>query len=223
VKASLKQLYAGEILKILKLEFPDAHCRLDHKNALELLVATILAAQCTDERVNIVTKNLFSKYKTAADYAEGEQEILETDIRSTGFFRNKARSIIAMGKTLVGQYGGKLPESIDELVKIPGVGRKTANVLIGTVFGGPAIIVDTHFKRVMNRMGLSGQKNPDKIEVDIRKLLPEKSQTVFSHVVNFHGRLVCQTRKPKCGECKITKFCDFFQAAPENTINGEQT
>jgi len=202
---------ARKILEVLSREFPDARCRLDHNNALELLVATILAAQCTDERVNEVTKDLFGKYKRASDYARADRAALEAAIRPTGFYRNKARSILAMAKALVERHGGKVPETIDELVKLPGVGRKTANVVIGAVFGGAAIIVDTHFKRVMNRVGLSAHRDPDKIEFDVRELLDEKDWTRFSNVVNFHGRLVCRSRKPACDACKITALCDYFE------------
>lgn len=201
---------ARKILKILSRQFPDARCRLDHNNALDLLVATILAAQCTDERVNEVTAELFKKYKRAADYARADRAAFENEIRPTGFYRNKTRSILAMANALLERHGGEVPRTIDELAKLPGVGRKTANVLIGAVFGGAAIIVDTHFKRVMNRAALSARKDPDKIEADIRELLDSKDWTPFSNAVNFHGRLVCQSRKPKCDICKITSLCGYY-------------
>ena len=205
---------AGKILDILSKSFPNAACRLDHRNGLELLVATILAAQCTDVKVNEVTKALFKRYRKATDYAEADPATLQAEIRPTGFFRNKAKSIIAAARALTEKHNGRLPKSVEEMVALPGVGRKTANVLLGNLFGRPAIIVDTHFKRVMDRVGLTSNADPDKIEADIRDLLPPKRWTRFSYVVNDHGRLVCQARKPKCDECKITGLCDFYRENP---------
>jgi len=203
---------AGQMLQILERRFPEARCRLEHRDALELLVATILAAQCTDEKVNEVTSALFQKYRTAADYAGAKPEAFEREIRPTGFYRNKTRSVIAAGKALVARHDGAVPDTMEALVDLPGVGRKTANVVLGNVFGKPAIIVDTHFKRVMDRTGLSHQKDPDKIEAEICEIISPRDRTAFSHVVNFHGRLVCQARKPKCADCGITHLCDYYAA-----------
>jgi len=206
---------ARRILRILSQEFPKAKCRLNHRDGLQLLVATILAAQCTDDRVNKVTEELFRRYRTATDYAQARQEQLEKEIRSTGFFHNKARSIIAMGRAIEERHGGTIPQTMEEMVQLPGVGRKTANVVLGNIFGKPAIVVDTHFKRVMGRVGLSKNTDPDKIEADVMKLLPEKDWTAFSYAVNDHGRLVCTAPTPKCSRCKITELCDYY-ADPGN-------
>jgi len=195
------------IIALLKKRYPDAGCALHFKNPLELLVATILSAQCTDERVNKVTADLFGKYKTAEDYARVKQEVLEADIRSTGFYKNKAKSIINCSKKLVQAYGGKVPGTLDELVGLEGIGRKTANVILGNAFGVPGITVDTHVKRVSYRLGLTEQQDPVKIEFDLMKLVPQREWTHFSHLVIFHGRYTCMARKPLCAECVVEKLC----------------
>ena len=195
------------IIALLKKRYPDAGCALHFKNPLELLVATILSAQCTDERVNKVTVDLFKKYKTAEDYARVKQEVLEKDIKSTGFFRNKAKSIVNCCKKIVQAHGGKVPATLDELVALDGIGRKTANVILGNAFGVPGITVDTHVKRVSYRLGLTKNQDPVKIEFDLMKLVPQKEWTHFSHLVIFHGRYTCVARKPLCAECVVEKLC----------------
>ena len=200
---------AMKIVKALKKIHNDATIALDFKNPLELLVATILSAQCTDKRVNKVTADLFKKYKKASDFAEAPQEELEEDIRSTGFYKNKAKSIRACCADIAGKHRGKVPGSMDELTRLAGVGRKTANVLLGTVFGVPGIVVDTHVSRLSGRLGLSDQKNADKIEQDLMKLLPEKEWTEFSSRLILFGRNTCKAKKPKCGECGIYDLCPW--------------
>jgi endonuclease-3 len=198
---------AAAIISLLKKRYPDAQCALHFKNPLELLVATILSAQCTDERVNKVTEDLFRKYKTAEDYARVTQEVLETDIRSTGFYKNKAKSIINCCKKIVVMHGGMVPGTLDELVALDGIGRKTANVILGNAFGVPGITVDTHVKRVSYRMGLTKNQDPVKIEYDLMELVPRKEWTRFSHLMIFHGRYTCMARKPMCAECIVEKLC----------------
>jgi endonuclease-3 len=200
---------AGRIFRILDREYPEARPHLDFRNAFELLVATILAAQCTDEMVNKVTPELFRKYPDAAALATAEPAALEQMIRSTGFYRNKARSLLNMARAVQAQFKGKLPESVEELVRLPGVGRKTANVVAGNCYGLPAIIVDTHFKRVIGRLGLSDETNPDKIERSMWDLVPEENWTRLSMVVNEHGRRICAARKPLCPSCAIADLCPF--------------
>ncbi len=201
-----------KIIERLRQIYPDARCALNFSNPLELLVATILSAQCTDERVNQVTKNLFKKYKTAHDYANADLTELENDIRSTGFFRNKARSLKALGQTLVAEHGGQVPDSMEALVQLPGVGRKTANVVLGNAYcKNEGIVVDTHVKRLAARLGLSDNGNPDKIEQDLMQLVPREQWTLFGHLLIWHGRAVCQARKPKCNECVIQDLCPSAQ------------
>jgi endonuclease-3 len=200
---------AARIFEILEGEYPGARPHLDFRNAFELLVATILAAQCTDEMVNRVTPDLFRRYPDSAALAAAEPAAVEQMIRSTGFYRNKAKSLLDMARAVQEQFRGKLPRSVEELVRLPGVGRKTANVVAGNCYGIPAIIVDTHFKRVIGRLGLSDETNPDKIERSMWELVPEKSRTRFSMVVNEHGRRVCTARKPLCPNCAITDLCPF--------------
>lgn len=197
----------AKIIPLFRKRYPDAKCALHFKNSLELLVATILSAQCTDERVNKVTKDLFKKYKTAEDYARVRREILEDDIRSTGFYKNKAKSIINCCKKIVEVHGGKVPETLEELVALDGIGRKTANVILGNAFGVPGITVDTHVKRVSYRLGLTVQQDPVKIEYDLMELVPRKEWTHFSHLIIFHGRYTCAARKPHCMECVVEKLC----------------
>jgi len=178
-------------------------------NPFELLAATILAAQCTDERVNQVTPALFKKFPDAARLAPARQEELEGIVRSTGFYRNKAKSLLGMSRALVERFGGQVPRTVEELVTIPGVGRKTANVLLGACFGRPAIVVDTHLKRVTARLGLAFDADPDKIELELQELLPERDRTRFSWVIGEHGRRVCAARKPRCPECPVRELCPY--------------
>jgi len=192
----------------LKKLYPDAGCSLRHADPLELLVATILSAQCTDKRVNEVTKTLFGEYKSAEDYANAEPEVFEEQIRSTGFFRNKTKSIINMAQALVDQHDGKVPGSMEELVKLPGVGRKTANVVLGNAFCvDEGIVVDTHVKRISNRLKLTRHQDPDKIEQDLMKLVPKKEWTLWPHLLIHHGRAVCVARSPKCEDCALVDLC----------------
>ena len=201
---------ARRILRILSQEFPKAKCRLNHRDGLQLLVATILAAQCTDDRVNIVTKDLFRKYRSAADYAQADAEQLQQEIRSTGFFRNKARSIIGAAGKIVEDFGGLVPRTMDELLTLPGVARKTANVVLGNAFGlSKGIVVDTHVIRVSMRLGITDvqKPQPEKIEQDLMKAIPREHWMMFSHWVLFHGRAVCMARKPDCPHCPIARLC----------------
>jgi endonuclease-3 len=200
---------AQRIVRGLRRLYPDSDCALDHNNGLELLVATILSAQCTDVRVNMVTPELFRTYPEAIDYAEADQADVEELIRSTGFFRNKAKSLIGLGKGLVERHDGEVPEMMDQLVKLPGVGRKTANVLLGTWFGKPAIPVDTHVTRLSNRLALTRNTDAVKIELDLQKLLPEKDWTFASHSLIWQGRRVCNARRPACDDCGIRRQCPF--------------
>lgn len=198
---------AREIIRRLHEEYPDAHCALHHSSALELLVATILSAQCTDERVNLITPGLFARYPTAADYAAASQEELEQQIHSAGFFRNKAKSIIGMARALMAEHGGEVPRHMEDLVKLPGVGRKTANVLLGSFFDKPAIPVDTHVTRLANRLALTESDDPDKIEHNLQALLPRKEWSFSSHALIWHGRRVCHARKPECARCCLAELC----------------
>ena len=197
------------IVRKLHRLYPDADCSLHHRSALELLVATILSAQCTDERVNQVTPALFRKYRTAADYARADRAELEGMIRSTGFFRNKAKSLIALGLGLEEEHGGKVPDRLDALVDLPGIGRKTANVVLGTWFGIPGITVDTHVARLSGRLGLTTKSDPVKIERELMKLIPEKDWTFASHALIWHGRRVCKARGPTCGPCGLAGDCPW--------------
>lgn len=204
------------VLKIIeKLEemYPDADCSLRHRDPLQLMIATQLAAQCTDARVNIVTKDLFQKYRTAKDFAAARQEELEEDIRSTGFYHNKARNIIAACKMLTEVFEGRVPSNMEDLLKLPGVGRKTANLVLNDCFGVPGIVVDTHAKRLSNRMGLTENQDPEKIEYDLMKVVPKEKWGSFCHQLVFHGRAVCSARKPLCGECGIREYCRYGNRA----------
>ena len=199
---------SGKILRLLARDYPDAHCALDHRSALELLVATILSAQCTDVRVNLVTKPLFQKYRSAADYADADLKELEQDVRPTGFFRNKARNIQGAGRLLVEKHGGRVPDTLDELIELPGVARKTANVVLGTWFKKAAgVVVDTHVLRISRRLHLTTHEDPKRIEQDLMALLPSKEWINFSHRLIWHGRKICAARKPKCAECSIASCC----------------
>lgn len=197
----------SEIVKLLKKEYPINKIALEFVDPLQLLVATILSAQCTDERVNKVTPGLFKKYKTAHDYANAKLPVFEQEIKSTGFYKNKARSIINCCKELVEKYNGKVPDKMEELTKLPGVGRKTANVILGNAYGIPGIVVDTHVKRVSYRLGLTKNTDPEKIEFDLMKIIPKEDWAHFSNALIFHGRKICDARKPKCNECILEKYC----------------
>jgi endonuclease-3 len=196
-----------EWIRRLEATHPDAGQALAYSTPLELLIALILAAQCTDERVNEVTRRLFRKYRTARDYAVTTQEELEEAIRSTGFYRNKAKAIRSCCRELVERFQGDVPEGVEDLVSLSGVGRKTANIVIGNAFGRPAIGVDTHVKRLAGRMGLSAQKDPDRIEEDLCEIVPRKSWVRFCHLLQFHGRRICVARKPKCDVCPGADIC----------------
>ena len=199
----------GKILRVLRKDYPDARCLLDHGNALELLVATILAAQCTDARVNVVTKDLFAKLRTAEDFAKVSQAKLEGMIRTTGFFRNKAKAIRAACAEIAEKHGGEAPNTMEALTALPGVGRKTANVILATCFGGQGIIVDTHLSRVTQRIGLTREKDPVKIERALQEVVAKRSWTRFSHCIGFHGRNVCHARRPACEGCHIRRWCEW--------------
>ncbi len=194
--------------------YPDAHVELNFSAPLELLVATILAAQTTDRGVNVVTRELFARYRTAADYASADRAELEAMIHSTGFFRAKANSLIALGQALCDRYGGEVPDTMKELVTLPGVGRKTASVVLGNAFGKPSITVDTHFARLARRFGWTAQTDPDKIEEDVGGLLPRREWTMASQRVTWHGRRVCHARRPACGACGVARLCPSFGEGP---------
>jgi endonuclease III len=194
--------------------YPDAHCELDFTSPLELLVATILSAQCTDKRVNMVTPVLFARYRTAAEYASADREDVEKIIMSTGFFRAKTNSIIGLGQALCERHGGEVPNKLAELVKLPGVGRKTANVVLGNAFGVPGLTVDTHFGRLVRRFGWTEEEDPVKVEAEIARLIPKSEWTDFSHRVIFHGRRVCHAKKAACGACGLAQWCPSFGIGP---------
>jgi endonuclease-3 len=204
-----KRARARKIIRALKKAYPDAKIALHFGNPLELLVATILSAQCTDERVNMVTPALFKKYPAARDYARADAATLEEEVRSTGFYRAKTRSIIAMAKALVDQHGGEVPRSREALVALPGVGLKTANVILGNAFGGQAIAVDTHVFRVCQRLGLARSDDPDEIHDQLTDVLPEKEWTFTTHLVQAHGRRCCFARKPLCPACPARTLCPW--------------
>jgi len=208
VASTDEKRYAAKVTRRLSRAYPDAKCSLDFTTPLELLVATVLSAQCTDARVNLVTKDLFRKYRAAADYAAATLSALEKDIQSTGFFRNKAKNIKACCQSLVDSYEGEVPDDLDRLVELPGIGRKTANVILGTGFGkATGIAVDTHVGRLSRRLGLSAEKDPVKVEKDLMAVLPKKQWVVFSHRMIQHGRNCCAARKPKCDECPLEPIC----------------
>ncbi len=197
------------ILQTLRRSIPDAKVALDSSNPLELLVATILSAQCTDERVNQVTPKLFARYRTAEDFANADQAELESLIRSTGFFKSKARNLIGCGKTLVARFKGGIPASMEELTTLPGVGRKTANVILGSYFQKPAVVVDTHVKRVANRLDLTNSQDPTTIEEDLQALMPPAQWTIGAQRLLLHGRHVCQARTPQCDRCLLYLDCEW--------------
>lgn len=205
--ASAPELRAPEVNRRLAQEYPDARCALDYDSPLQLLVATVLSAQCTDERVNSVTPELFARYPEAADYAAAQRSDLESILRPLGFQRAKAGHLLGIGEKLVADFEGQVPRTVKELTSLPGVGRKTALVVLGNAFGVPGLTVDTHFGRLMQRLGLTGEKTPVKIERDIAKLVPEEEWTMFSHRVIFHGRQVCHARTPECDACVLRDMC----------------
>ena len=206
-KTDLKER-VRKIIRLLKSVYPDAKCSLNHSNPFELLVATILSAQCTDERVNIVTADLFRKYRKPEDYLKVSDKQLQKDIRTTGFFRNKTKSIQGTAKVLTESYGGEVPDTMDELLELPGVARKTANVVLGNAFGVKSgIVVDTHVTRLTHRLGLTEQKTAEKIERDLIELVPRKDWVIFSHLLIYHGRKICKARNPSCAECVVEKLC----------------
>lgn len=208
--------YARKVVRLLGKAYPDAACALEFQTPLELLVATILSAQCTDKRVNMVTRDLFRKYRSAADYARAKPAQLEKDIQSTGFFRNKAKSIRACAKALDEEHRGEVPRDLDTLVELPGIGRKTANVVLGTAYGLPTgVVVDTHVARISRRLGLTEQKDPNKIERDLMESVPKKEWIDFSHRLIHHGRQICAARKPKCDECPLGSVCPRIGVEPK--------
>jgi endonuclease III len=199
---------AKKIVSLLKRAYPDAECSLKHSNAFELLIATILSAQCTDQRVNIVTADLFRKYRQPEDYLKVSEKELQNDIRTTGFFRNKTKSIRGTARALIEQHGGQVPKSMDELLELPGVARKTANVVLGNAFGIKAgVVVDTHVTRLSHRLALSEQKTAEKIELELIEIVPRKDWVIFPHLLIHHGRKICKARSPLCAECVVEKLC----------------
>jgi endonuclease-3 len=209
MKKQSDQKRVKEILKILSKEIPDSRIALRFSNPLELLIATILSAQCTDVKVNQVTETLFKEYRSAKDYATVNLAELEEEIRPTGFYRNKARSVQKCCQELVARFGGEVPKTLEELVTLPGVGRKTANVILGNAFGTPGIVVDTHVRRVSQRIGLTKNDDPVKIEFDQMEIVPKDEWTHFSNLLVWHGRKICMARKPLCEICSIVKLCDY--------------
>ena len=209
MKKQSDQKRVKEIIKILSKEIPDSRIALRSSNPLELLIATILSAQCTDIKVNQVTVDLFKKYRSAKDYAESNLAKLEEEIRPTGFYRNKAKSLQKCCQELVKRFGGGIPKTLEELVTLPGVGRKTANVILGNAFGIPGIVVDTHVHRVSQRIGLTKNDDPVKIEFDLMEIVPKEEWTHFSNLLVWHGRRTCAAKKPLCGTCPIRNLCDY--------------
>ncbi|MGQ0792667.1 MAG: endonuclease III [Deltaproteobacteria bacterium] len=205
--ASLQKIRAREIISHLRVLYPNAKCHLSYRTPLELLIGCILSAQCADERVNQVTPALFAKYKNASDFARADQAELESEIYSTGFFRNKARSIISCSRTLAESYGGEIPRTMEGLTLLSGVGRKTANVILANAYAIPGVIVDTHIKRLAARLGLTAKSDPEKIEFDLMEIVPKEEWTYFSNALGDHGREICKARKPMCGECRISPLC----------------
>jgi endonuclease-3 len=203
-----KKQRVKKIIGVLSREYPDARTALHFANPLELLVATVLSAQCTDERVNRVTHGLFKKYRTAVDYAEADLEALEEDVRPTGFYRNKAKAVKGLCSDLVNRFGGKVPSNLEDMVSLPGVGRKTANLVLGEAFGIPGVVVDTHVLRLAGRIGLTNQTDPVKVEMELMEVVPKKQWTPFSNLLILHGRAVCTARKPHHEKCGILDLCD---------------
>ena len=218
MSVELKQR-AAEIIKRLKKAYPNAHCALNHSNAFELLIATILSAQCTDERVNIVTADLFRKYHGPEDYLKVEQTELEKDIHSTGFFRNKSKNIQGACRRLIDEFGGQIPRSMDEILTLPGVARKTGNVVLGNAFGiASGIVVDTHVGRLSQRLGLTTNENAEKIENDLLQLVPKRYWIMFPHWLITHGRQICTARRPKCRQCVLANICPSYKVFVESGL-----
>lgn len=209
---------ARRTFRALTEAYPDAHCELDFETPLQLTVATILSAQCTDKRVNAVTPALFARYPTAADYAGADRAELEEMVRSTGFYRNKANSLLRLGAELLERHAGEVPDKLEDLVRLPGVGRKTANVILGNAFNVPGITVDTHFGRLVRRWGWTTEEDPDRVERAVGELIPRKEWTMLSHRVIFHGRRVCHSRKPACGACLLAADCPAYGAGPTDPV-----
>ena len=206
--AAARKVRAGEILERLRQEYPDAHCALDHHNAFELLCATILSAQCTDVRVNLVTPVLFAKYPTPAKLARAKSADVEALIRSTGFFRNKAKSLLGLARALVAEHDGEVPRTMAELRPLPGIGRKTANCVLGNAYGlSEGITVDTHVLRLSRLLGLSREQDAEKLERELMQIVPREEWAMVSHLLIWHGRRVCIANRPKCGECVIAEYC----------------
>ena len=206
-----KKQKVKEIIRIFDELYPEAGCSLEYKDPLQLLIATQLAAQCTDARVNTVTPHLFQKYRNVYDFAGADLHELEEEIKSTGFYHNKARNIINCCRMIVEEFNGRIPENLDDMLKLPGVGRKTANLVLGDIFGIPGIVVDTHAGRLSNRIGLARSEDPKAIEFDLMKVVPREVWGKFCHQLVFHGRAVCNARKPKCAVCRIRDFCAYGQ------------
>ena len=209
---------ARRIYAVLGETYPDAHCELDFTTPLELLVATVLSAQCTDQRVNAVTPGLFARYRTAADYAAADRGELEALIAPTGFFRQKASTLQQLGQQICDRFGGEVPGRLDDLVTLTGVGRKTANVVLGDAFGVPGITVDTHLGRLARRFGWTTQTDPEKVESDLMALFPRKDWTLMSHRVIWHGRRRCHARRPACGACPVARWCPAFGEGPTDPV-----
>ena len=209
---------ARRINRELGALYPNAHCELDFRNPLELAVATILSAQCTDKRVNEVTPAVFAKYRSAADYASADRAELEEMIRPTGFFRNKTTSLIGLGRALVERYDGEVPRRMEDLVSLPGIGRKTANVILGNAFGLPGLTVDTHFGRLVRRWRWTNETDPVKVEAAVARLIPRREWTILSHRVIWHGRRVCHSRRPACGACVLARDCPSYGEGPVDPV-----
>jgi endonuclease-3 len=202
-----KKKRVSKIIELLSAQYPNAACHLNYKAPFQLLISTILAAQCTDDRVNMVMDELYKKYKSPADFANANPEVLEKELGSINFYRNKTKSVINCSKALVEKHGGEVPKTMNELTALAGVGRKTANVVLGNCFGVPAIMTDTHLNRVTQRLGLVDTDVPDKIEAELKIIVPDDKQVMFSHIIGEHGRQVCKARNPLCEECVVSKLC----------------
>ncbi len=211
-----KKERAAYVIDALKKLYPDVKCSLNYSTPLEMLIATQLSAQCTDANVNRVTESLFKKYKSVKDFAEADLQTLGEDIRSIGLYRNKSKNIIGTCKKIIADYGGEVPSEMDELLTLPGTGRKTANLILGEIFGKPAVVVDTHCIRLSNRLGLTNSENPQKIEADLKKFVPDSEQLSLCHRFVYHGRAVCKARGPKCDSCTLTGICRYFKSNSKN-------
>lgn len=215
---SVRRRRARRIVKVLGDTYPDAHCELEFRNPLDLLVATVLSAQCTDQRVNKVTPALFARYPDAAAYAGADREELEALIAPTGFYRQKAKTLQGIGQVICERFGGEVPSRLEDLVTLPGVGRKTANVVLGDAFGVPGITVDTHLGRLARRFGWSEHTDPEKVEIDLMDLFPRRDWTIMSHRVIWHGRRRCHARRPACGACPVARWCPSFGEGPTDPV-----